>query len=95
MPDKVINCPVCGNPMQKRVVQNGIEVDYCDWHGLWLDAGELERLMPLQNNLPEQRQPGVGKAIAKNMAGAAVMGAGFGLGHRLVGGIIDGLFRGR
>jgi hypothetical protein len=95
MPTRTINCPVCSTPMQKKVVRNGVEVDYCDWHGLWLDAGELEQLMPVQEHAPAVRKPQVGKAIAQNLAGAAVMGAGFGLGHRLVGGLIDGLFRGR
>lgn len=40
-------------------------------------------------------QTGVGKAIAQGLAGAAVMGAGFHLGRRLVGGILDALFNRR
>ena len=98
MPTKTIDCPVCGSPMQKKVVQNGVEVDYCDWHGLWLDAGELERLLAVNQaqQAPHlQKQPGVGKAVAQGLAGAAVMGAGFHLGGRLVGGILDALFNRR
>lgn len=48
MPKQPIDCPVCGSVMQKRVVDNGVEIDFCDWHGLWLDAGELERLLAMQ-----------------------------------------------
>ena len=48
MPAKIVDCPVCGIAMQKRIVRDGIEIDFCDWHGVWLDAGELERLLALQ-----------------------------------------------
>ena len=98
MPTKTIDCPVCGSPMQKKVVQNGVEVDYCDWHGLWLDAGELEGLLAVNQaqQAPHfQKPPGVGKAVAQGLAGAAVVGAGFHLGGRLVGGILDTLFNRR
>ena len=101
---KTIDCPVCGSPMQKRMVNADVQVDYCDWHGVWLDAGALERLQPVQPAprrahpppppVPDQgRGRGIGKAVAQGVAGAAVMGAGFHLGGRLVGGLIDGLFR--
>jgi hypothetical protein len=45
MPRQQIDCPICGTAMQKRIVQDGLELDYCDWHGVWLDSGELERLL--------------------------------------------------
>ena len=32
MPRQQIDCPICGTPMQKRVDQDRIELDYCDWH---------------------------------------------------------------
>ena len=95
MPPKAINCPVCGAPLQKRIVTNGVEIDFCDWHGLWLDAGELERLVASQTGSQTPRQPGVGKAVVQGIAGAAVMGAGFHLGGRVVGGILDAIFRGK
>jgi len=96
MPSKIVDCPVCGSAMQKRIVRDGIELDFCDWHGVWLDAGELERLLALQNGgMPQARQPGIGKAVAQGLAGAAVMGAGFHLGGRLVGGVLDALFNRR
>lgn len=95
MPTGVVDCPVCGTTMQKRVVNSGIELDFCDWHGVWLDAGELERLLAARGGGPAARQPGLGPAVAKGLAGAAVMGVGFQLGGRLVGGILDALFNRR
>lgn len=83
--------------MQKRIVQDGVELDYCDWHGVWLDGGELELLLATYGarQAPQPArggEPGVGKAIVQGLAGAAVVGAGFHLGGRLVGGILDALF---
>lgn len=100
MPRQQIDCPICGTPMQKRIVQDGVELDYCDWHGVWLDGGELERLLVTYGAAQGRQQarggqPGVGKAIVQGLAGAAVMGAGFHLGGRLVGGILDALFNRR
>ena len=93
MPTRVIDCPVCGTPMKKRQIQDGLEIDYCDWHGVWFDAGELEQLMAMHSGGAHGiRQPGVGRAVAQGLAGAAVMGAGFHLGGRLVGGILDAIF---
>jgi hypothetical protein len=95
MPANTVDCPICGTAMQKQVVADGIEIDFCDWHGVWLDAGELEQLLARRNGGQAARTPGVGKAIAQGLAGAAVMGAGFHLGGRMVGGILDGLFNRR
>lgn len=95
MPSKFVDCPVCGTAMQKRIVRDGIEIDFCDWHGVWLDAGELERLLAVREGAQEAGQPGIGKAVAQGLAGAAAMGAGFHLGGRLVGGILDALFNRR
>lgn len=93
MPSKIVDCPVCGTAMQKRIVRDGIELDFCDWHGVWLDAGELEHLLALQGSGQAAGQPGIGKAVAQGLAGAAVVGAGFHLGCRLVSGILDALFQ--
>jgi hypothetical protein len=92
MPSKTVDCPICNSAMQKRMVGDGVEVDYCDWHGVWLDRGELDRLLATSEGSQPVRQVGIGKAVVKGLAGAAVMGAGFGLGNRLVGGILDALF---
>ena len=78
MPRQEIDCPICGTPMQKRSIQDGLEIDYCDWHGVWLDSGELEQLVHAfgaREAAPNRGgQPGVGKAIVQGLAGAAVMG---------------------
>ncbi len=91
MPSKKLDCPVCGGTMKKRAVE-GVEIDYCDWHGVWLDAGELERLM-VATGAGQPAHPGMGKAIAKGLAGATVAGAGFCIGGRLVGGLLDAVFK--
>lgn len=92
MPSEFINCPICRSAMQKRAINGGLELDYCDRHGVWLDAGELERILATFGGGSPGGQGGVGKSIAQNLAGAAVVGAGFSIGHRLVGGIVDALF---
>lgn len=97
MPRQQIDCPICGTPMNKKVVQDGLEIDYCDWHGVWLDGGELEQLVNAfgaRAAAPSRGgQPGIGKSIVQGLAGAAVLGAGFHLGGRLVGGVLDALFK--
>ena len=45
MPSELIDCPICRIAMQKRTINGGLELDYCDRHGVWLDAGELERIL--------------------------------------------------
>ena len=67
MPSKIVDCPVCGIAMQKRIVRDGIEIDFCDWHGVWLDAGELERLHAMQGTVPTAKQPDVGKALSQGL----------------------------
>ena len=92
MPKQLISCPICGAPMIKRVILDGLEIDYCDSHGVWLDGGELERLAASNGVERSRPAPKVGKAVAERFANAAVAGAGFHLGRRLVGGILDAMF---
>lgn len=39
-------CPTCGAEMAKRVYayESGVPIDVCEEHGIWLDAGELQRI---------------------------------------------------
>lgn len=39
-------CPACGRPMKKSPYgyESAIVIDECHEHGIWLDAGELERV---------------------------------------------------
>lgn len=39
-------CPVCKNVNLAMTDRQGIEIDYCpDCRGIWLDRGELDRLI--------------------------------------------------
>jgi Zn-finger nucleic acid-binding protein len=46
-PVSYIKCPVCRRLMNRRVfgVRSGVAVDVCREHGIWLDAGELGRIL--------------------------------------------------
>jgi len=37
-------CPICGSPMDV-VSHDGVSVDECRHHGVWLDYGELEKVV--------------------------------------------------
>jgi Zn-finger nucleic acid-binding protein len=39
-----LRCPKCQGVMSIKVIQE-VEVDYCMEHGLWLDKGELNRII--------------------------------------------------
>lgn len=71
-----MNCPLCLDPVLEERFSNGIEVDICpNCKGIWLDRGELERLMisaanaptPWQGDGPADRQPAVA-ATGRNAA---------------------------
>ena len=42
-----MKCPVCSDFMQRKnfCVRSGVIIDCCHQHGVWLDGGELRRLM--------------------------------------------------
>ncbi len=57
-----MNCPLCTDQMLLPRHRAGIEIDVCpNCHGLWLDRGELEKLV-------EPAQP---SGYAASMSGAA------------------------
>ena len=39
-----MECPFCKQRMQLKQLE-GVKVDVCDEHGIWLDKGEIEALM--------------------------------------------------
>lgn len=102
MPHHPVACPVCGQIMQKRNVPQGLEIDHCAAHGVWLDHGELEALLRLAQptataNLAPPPPPSSGagealKQVGQHFGQSVVMGAGATLGNRLIGGIIDSVF---
>ncbi len=43
----VINCPVCHAPF-KEIVKQGVLIDVCtECRGVWLDRGELDKLLTI------------------------------------------------
>lgn len=55
----VIDCPVC-HAAFKEVVNEGVLIDICtECRGIWLDRGELEKLMDIAREEAEAgQQPG-------------------------------------
>ncbi len=58
-----MNCPVCKETKLVITERQGIEIDYCpDCRGVWLDRGELDKLIersapaPLTNREPERNR---------------------------------------
>jgi hypothetical protein len=47
MPHHPVACAVCGNPMQKQMIPQGVEIDVCDTHGVWLLTCWLRLLLKL------------------------------------------------
>jgi Zn-finger nucleic acid-binding protein len=48
---KELVCPKCGGAMRSHA-RNGVLIDQCrDCHGLFLDAGEFERLMAAETSM--------------------------------------------
>jgi Zn-finger nucleic acid-binding protein len=69
-----MTCPKCSGPM-RTYERNGVHVDQCtDCRGIFLDRGELERLIDAENSWHGQQPSGGGAAAA----GPAVGGAGLG-----------------
>jgi Zn-finger nucleic acid-binding protein len=56
-----VNCPLCTDQMLMPRFRAGIEIDVCpNCHGMWLDRGELEKLVE-----PDERT-----GYARSMSGA-------------------------
>ena len=62
-----MKCPICTDKLLVISERQGIEIDYCsDCRGVWLDRGELDKLMaisaatmpadPIQRNGIEKRR---------------------------------------
>ena len=41
--ESVRPCPVCRQGMEHER-EHGVEIDVCEEHGVWLDAGELDKI---------------------------------------------------
>ncbi len=54
-PGADLQCPRCGGRMQTHL-RNGVAIDQCvDCHGIFLDPGELERLMAAEQSVLGRR----------------------------------------
>lgn len=50
-----MKCPICADAKLTMAERNGIEIDYCaDCRGVWLDRGELDKLIERAGSRPEQ-----------------------------------------
>jgi len=69
-----MTCPKCSGPM-RTYERNGVHVDQCaDCRGLFLDRGELERLVDAENAWHGDRPSG-GHSAGAPAAGGAGLGA--------------------
>ncbi len=64
----LLTSPIDGSPM-KQVTRYGIEIDICPaTGGVWLDKGELEKLMAVIRDTAVQEQVNVQQKPQKNYA---------------------------
>jgi uncharacterized protein len=51
-----MKCPVCNDTQLVMAERQGIEIDYCpQCRGVWLDRGELDKLIERSTVVPESR----------------------------------------
>jgi len=66
--EKDRTCPECGKKMKKIVTgENNIVVDHCTSHGIWFDAGELERLL---SSIPDKNTSSLAGMLKNMLSGA-------------------------
>lgn len=53
-----MDCPVCNNVQLLMSERQGIEIDYCpNCRGVWLDRGELDKIIDRSADNPASAQP--------------------------------------
>lgn len=53
-----MKCPHCPDATLLMSERQGVEIDYCpQCRGVWLDRGELDKLIALSAAPPQQQQP--------------------------------------
>ena len=53
-----MKCPTCPNSVLVITDRQNVEIDYCPvCRGVWLDRGELDKLMALSVNQPPAQRP--------------------------------------
>jgi len=90
--------------MLKQLIPQGVEIDICETHGVWLDRGELESLLqrgalPAETGSRKRAAPAPESGFGATMERAGrqfgqsmVRGAGSTLGHRVMNGVVDAVF---
>lgn len=57
-----MKCLVCPDATLAMMDRQGVEIDYCpQCRGVWLDRGELDKLIALASGQPPERQPEAGQ----------------------------------
>lgn len=52
-----MDCPVCKNVSLVMSERQGVEIDYCpSCRGVWLDRGELDKIIERSASAPPQQQ---------------------------------------
>lgn len=60
-----MNCPVDGTPLQ-MTTREGVEIDYCPkCRGIWLDRGELDKLIDRSMRVEESGRAALDEAAPK------------------------------
>lgn len=55
-----MKCPVCGTPDLLMTERQGVEIDYCpSCRGVWLDRGELDKLIERTDDVAGRPVPSV------------------------------------
>jgi len=53
-----MKCPVCKEINLVMADRQGIEIDYCpECRGIWLDRGELDKLIERSGSAPSRQRP--------------------------------------
>ncbi len=53
-----MNCPVCSDSSLVISERQGVEIDYCPkCRGVWLDRGELDKIIERSNEIFENDKP--------------------------------------
>lgn len=53
-----MKCPTCANQVLVMSERQGVEIDYCpQCRGVWLDRGELDKLLERAESAPPPAQP--------------------------------------
>ena len=69
-------CPVCAVAMRVET-KSSVSVDTCSEHGIWLDKGELDKLLLSRSSRQRRRRVrGTERAHRRGVAKGAVLGWG-------------------